>query len=51
MAIVYISHFLEEVGAIAERYTVLRDGRTVATGPMAGTSTCDDHPRRWSAAT
>jgi ribose transport system ATP-binding protein len=38
LAIVYISHFLEEVSRIAQRYTVLRDGRTVASGPMAGTS-------------
>ncbi|MBI2516331.1 MAG: sugar ABC transporter ATP-binding protein [Opitutae bacterium] len=30
--IVYISHFLEEVHALADRYTVLRDGRTVAQG-------------------
>jgi ribose transport system ATP-binding protein len=37
LAIVYISHFLEEVRRVARRYTVLRDGRTVATGPMAGT--------------
>jgi ribose transport system ATP-binding protein len=32
IAIVYISHFLEEVRQIAERVTVLRDGRTVTTG-------------------
>ena len=32
LAIVYISHFLEEVKTIADRFTVLRDGRTVATG-------------------
>jgi ribose transport system ATP-binding protein len=32
LAIVYISHFLEEVRQIAERVTVLRDGRTVTTG-------------------
>jgi ribose transport system ATP-binding protein len=35
LAIVYISHFLEELERVANRYTVLRDGRTVATGLMA----------------
>ena len=30
-AIVYISHFLEEVKAVADRFVVLRDGRTSAT--------------------
>ena len=30
-AIVYISHFLEEVTAVADRITVLRDGERVAT--------------------
>ncbi len=38
LAIVYISHFLEEVGRVAQRFTVLRDGRTVASGGMAGTT-------------
>ncbi len=38
VAVVYISHFLEEVQRIAERYTVLRDGETVATGEVAGTT-------------
>jgi len=37
LAVVYISHFLEEVRRIAGCYTVLRDGRSVASGPMAGT--------------
>jgi ribose transport system ATP-binding protein len=36
IAIVYISHFLEEVRQIADRYTVLRDGRSVGTGTIAG---------------
>jgi len=35
VAIVYISHFLEEVQRVAQRYTVLRDGRNVETGAMA----------------
>jgi len=32
IGIVYISHFLEEVREVAERYTVLRDGRSVGSG-------------------
>jgi ribose transport system ATP-binding protein len=35
--VLYVSHFLEEVQRVASRYTVLRDGRTVATGDVAGT--------------
>jgi ribose transport system ATP-binding protein len=31
-AILYISHFLEEVRQVADRFTVLRDGRTVGGG-------------------
>ncbi len=38
VCVVYISHFLEEVERIADRFTILRDGRSVATGDMAGTS-------------
>jgi ribose transport system ATP-binding protein len=34
IAIIYISHFLEEVRQIADRFTVLRDGSSVATGAI-----------------
>ena len=37
-SVVYISHFLEEAQQVADRYTVLRDGRVVGHGSMAGTS-------------
>jgi ribose transport system ATP-binding protein len=36
LAIIYVSHFLEEVQAIADRFTVLRDGKTVGGGMTAG---------------
>ncbi|MFO0927667.1 MAG: sugar ABC transporter ATP-binding protein [Gemmataceae bacterium] len=36
VSVVYISHFLEELGEIADRYTVLRDGRSVGTGELDG---------------
>jgi ribose transport system ATP-binding protein len=39
LSIVYISHFLEEVQHVADRFTVLRDGRDVGSGPVTGTST------------
>ncbi len=35
VSVVYISHFLEEVQRVADRYTILRDGRTVGTGRLA----------------
>ncbi|HWA87430.1 MAG TPA: sugar ABC transporter ATP-binding protein [Opitutus sp.] len=37
-SIIYISHFLEEVQALSDRYTVLRDGASVATGATAATT-------------
>ena len=41
VTIIYISHFLEEVMEIADAYTVLRDGETVATGSVADTTITD----------
>ncbi len=38
LAIIYISHVLEEVQAIADRVTVLRDGATVGGGAIADVS-------------
>jgi ribose transport system ATP-binding protein len=34
VTVVYISHFLEEVQQIADRFTVLRDGQSVGTGSV-----------------
>lgn len=35
IGVVYISHFLEELEQIADRLTIIRDGKTVATGTIA----------------
>ena len=35
VGVVYISHFLEEVQQIADRFTVLRDGKSVGGGSVA----------------
>jgi ribose transport system ATP-binding protein len=40
-AIVYISHFIEEVKAVADRFIVLRDGRNAGAGDTAS-ATHDD---------
>jgi ribose transport system ATP-binding protein len=37
LAIIYISHFLEEARRVAQTYTVLRDGKAVADGRMSDT--------------
>jgi ribose transport system ATP-binding protein len=39
LAIVYISHFLEEVKRISDRYIVLRDGQSVGEGQTAEATT------------
>jgi len=36
LGIIYISHRFEEIFAVADRVTVLRDGRRVADSPVAG---------------
>jgi ribose transport system ATP-binding protein len=36
ISVIYISHFLEEIEAVADRFTVLRDGKTVGSGSVKG---------------
>ena len=35
ISIIYISHFLEEIREIADRYTVIRDGKDISTGSIS----------------
>src|SRR5438046_10560166 len=35
MGVIYITHRLEELRAVGDRVTILRDGRTVHSGPLA----------------
>src|SRR5262249_39890742 len=35
MGVIYITHRLEELRAVGDRVTILRDGATVHTGPLA----------------
>src|SRR5689334_7597204 len=37
IGIIYISHFLEEVRTLCDRFTVLRDGKSVGSGEVAST--------------
>lgn len=39
VSIIYISHFLEEVKLVADRFTILRDGETVGVGDVSETPT------------
>jgi ribose transport system ATP-binding protein len=41
LSVIYISHFLEEVFEVADSYTVLRDGRSVGEGRIAGASVAE----------
>ena len=38
VTVVYISHFLEEIEAVADRFTVLRDGQAVGSGRVGEVS-------------
>ncbi len=39
MGVIYITHRLEELRAIGDNVTILRDGATIHTGPIAGITT------------
>ncbi len=38
LAIIYISHFLEEIRRLCDRFTVLRDGQTIQSGKVTETT-------------
>ena len=41
LAIIFITHFLDQVFALADRVTILRNGRKVATQPLSAVNTTD----------
>lgn len=41
ISVIYISHFLEEIREIADRFSVLRDGRSVGTGELKSVTNDD----------
>jgi sugar transport system ATP-binding protein len=41
VAVIYVSHRLDEIRRIADTATIIRDGRIVTTAPVAGLSTAD----------
>ena len=41
LAIIFITHFLDQVFDLADRVTILRNGRTVATQPLEALNTTD----------
>ena len=41
VSVIYISHFLEEVRAVADRFTVLRDGQSVGCGVVDAAPTSE----------
>ena len=44
MGVIYITHRLEELRAVGDRVTILRDGETVHTGELAGAHHRPHHP-------
>lgn len=41
VAVIYVSHRLDEIRRVADSATIIRDGRIVQTAPVAGMSTAD----------